>query len=71
MRDDHNVVDYVLKIHFCWMSLQELTLAIGEALCALIDEGADREGRPKRYDSVSSSLVLYQDAVFYVLTEQA
>ncbi|KAG0584085.1 hypothetical protein KC19_3G183700 [Ceratodon purpureus] len=27
---------------------QELTQAIGEALCALIDEGADREGRPKR-----------------------
>lgn len=29
-------------------SLQELTQAIGEALCALIDEGDDRDGRPKR-----------------------
>jgi hypothetical protein len=27
---------------------QELTKEIGEALCALIDEGADQEGRPKR-----------------------
>ncbi|KAG6550718.1 hypothetical protein Mapa_007815 [Marchantia paleacea] len=27
---------------------QELTLEIGDALCALIDEGADREGKPKR-----------------------
>ncbi|XP_024383020.1 uncharacterized protein [Physcomitrium patens] len=27
---------------------QELTQAIGKALCALIDEGANREGRPKR-----------------------
>lgn len=29
-------------------SLQELTQAIGEALCTLIDEGDDRDGRPKR-----------------------
>eukprot|EP00245_Coleochaete_scutata_P014618 TRINITY_DN629_c0_g1_i8.p1 TRINITY_DN629_c0_g1~~TRINITY_DN629_c0_g1_i8.p1 ORF type:complete len:917 (-),score=153.42 TRINITY_DN629_c0_g1_i8:1669-4419(-) len=27
---------------------QELTSEIGEALCGLIDEGADKEGRPKR-----------------------
>jgi hypothetical protein len=30
------------------LMLQELTKEIGEALCALIDEGADQEGRPKR-----------------------
>ena len=28
--------------------LQELTEEIGEALCALIDEGADRDGNSKR-----------------------
>ncbi len=39
----HQVVDWNMLL-----MLQELTKEIGEALCALIDEGADQEGRPKR-----------------------